>query len=160
METLELETLELPPRLPVNNSRGEGGRSGRMITDVDRRRLGTLLTTREGRASGTMRSIDRLTTLLEDACSVAAIEAPKTLVTMNTTVELVDVETGSCRLVTMVYPPDTDDVPDGASVIEPLGLALIGCQVGDVLQCPDEPGRDFRITEIIYQPERTGNRHL
>jgi regulator of nucleoside diphosphate kinase len=131
-----------------------------MITDVDRRRLGTLISTREGRAWCTTQSIGKLEALLEDAEPILAAEAPDTLVKMNTTVELVDVDSGSHRLLTVVYPHDLDDAPDAVSVIEPLGLALIGCHVGDVLQCPGEAGHGLRIEEIVYQPLRAGAHYL
>jgi regulator of nucleoside diphosphate kinase len=102
----------------------------------------------------------QLETLLEDASPVVAAEAPETLVTMNTTVKLVDVDSGARRLLTVVYPQDADDAPNAASIVKPWGLALIGCQAGDVLQCPGEPRHDLRIAEIVYQPERAGPHHL
>jgi regulator of nucleoside diphosphate kinase len=155
-----MKTLELSPRPAVTKNRRGRRSSARTITDVDRRRLGTLTLTREGRAWGTTQSMGELETLLEDALPVVAADAPMTLITMNTTVKLVDVDAGSSRLVTVVYPQDADDVPNAASIVTRSGLALIGCQVGDVLQCPDKPGRDIRIAEIVYQPERAEARHL
>jgi len=155
-----MRTLELSPRRAVTKNRRGRRSSDRMITDVDRQRLGTLISTREGRAWGTTPLMGKLETLLEDASPVAKADAPETLVTMNTTVKLVDVEAGSSRLVTVVYPQDADDVPTAASIVTRWGLALIGCQVGDVLQCPGEPSRDFRIAEIVFQPERAGAHRL
>ena len=155
-----MKTLELSPRRAVTKNRRVRRSSDRMVTDVDRRRLGTLISTREGRAWGTTQSMGKLETLLEDASPVVRVEAPETLVTMNTTVKLVDVDSGARRNLTVVYPQDADDVPNAASVVEPLGLALIGCQAGDVLQCPGEPDHDLRIAEIVYQPERAGAHHL
>jgi regulator of nucleoside diphosphate kinase len=155
-----MKTLELSPRRAVAKHRRVRRSSDRMITDVDRRRLGTLISTREGRAWGTTQSMGQLETLLEDALPVVAADAPETLVTMNATVELVDVDSGARRCLTVVHPQDADDVPNAASIVTPLGLALIGCQVGDVLQCPGEPDHVLRIAEIVDQPERTGTRYL
>ena len=151
-----MKTLELSPRRALTKNRRVRRSSDRMITDVDRRRLGTLISTREGRAWGTTQSMGQLETLLEDATPVVTAEAPETLVTMNSTVKLVDVDSGARRFVTVVYPQDADDVPDEASIVKPLGLALIGCQAGDVLQCPGEPDHVLRIAEIVDQPERAG----
>jgi regulator of nucleoside diphosphate kinase len=95
-----------------------------------------------------MQSLHKLEELLEDASAVAASDVPETLVTMNTTVELAGDASGARRRVTVVYPQDVDDVPNGASVTDPLGLALLGCHVGDVLQCPGEPGHGHRIAEV------------
>jgi regulator of nucleoside diphosphate kinase len=154
-----MKTLELPPRCAVTKNRRLRRNSDRMITDVDRRRLGTLISTREGRAWGTTQSLGQLETLLEDASPIGAADAPETLVTMNTTVKLVDVDSGARRILTVVYPQDADDVPNAASIAKPLGLALVGCQVGDVLQSPGEPDHDLRIAEIIYQPQRADAHH-
>ena len=122
-----------------------------MITDVDRRRLGTLTSTREGRIWGTTQPMAELEALLEDAVCVVAADAPERLVRMNATVELVDVSSGARRCLTVVYPQDSDDVPNAAPILEPLGLALIGRQAGDVLQCPSEPDHELRIAEVVYQ---------
>ena len=117
--------------------------------------------TREGRAWGTHYWLDELESRLEDASSIDSGHVPATLVTMNSTVKLVDDESGASRTVTLMYPQDFDVVPDGVSVFEPLGIALIGCKEGDVVQCPDELcGRHMRIVQIEYQPERAGARHL
>jgi regulator of nucleoside diphosphate kinase len=131
-----------------------------MITDLDRRRLGTLISNDEDRAWCTTQSIARLEALLEDAEPVVAADAPETLVTMNTTVELADLDSGSRQHLTLVYPKDAEEVPNAASVIEPLGLALIGCRLGDVLQCPGEAGHVLRIEEIVYRPERARAHNL
>ena len=155
-----MKTLELSSRRAVTKNRRVRRSSDRMITDVDRRRLGTLISTREGRGWCTTQSMGKLEALLEDTESVVAAEAPETLITMNTTVALADVDSGFPRLLTLVYPQDADDAPDAVSVVEPLGLALIGCHVGDVLQCPGEAGHGLRIAEVVYQPERAGAHYL
>ena len=155
-----MKKLRMPPRRTKSKPRRARRNRDRMITDVDRRRLGTLISNLEDRAWCTTQSIAQLEALLEDAEPVVAADAPETLVTMNTTVELADVDSGSHRHLTVVYPQDADDVPHAASVVEPLGLALIGCRLGDVLQCPGEGGHVLRIEEIVYQPERAGAHNL
>jgi regulator of nucleoside diphosphate kinase len=155
-----MKTLRMSPRRTISKNHRARRNPERMITDVDRRRLGSLISTRGDRAWCTMQSIGKLDALLEDAKPVVAADAPDTLVTMNTTVELADVDSGSRRLVTVVYPQDADDAPSAASVVEPLGLALIGCHLGDVLQCPGDAGQALRIAEIVYQPERAGAHNL
>jgi regulator of nucleoside diphosphate kinase len=132
-----------------------------VVSDVDRCRLGTLLTTEEGRAWGSHYWLEELESRLEDASSIDSGHVPATLVTMNSTVKLVDDESGASRTVTLIYPQDFDVVLDGVSVFEPLGIALLGGEEGDVVQCPDELcGRHMRIDQIEYQPERSGARYL
>lgn len=132
-----------------------------LITEVDRRRLGALLTTSGGRAWGTLRTVGGLETLLEDAYALSAIDVPKTLVTMNSTVKLTDLDSGVRRTVTLVYPQDVDESLNAVSVTEPLGVALLGCQVGDMVQSLDESiEQNLRVTELLFQPERAEAGHL
>lgn len=130
------------------------------VTDVDRSRLGTLLGRDGFSAWGDRRSLAELAETLENCASVDARFAPKTLVTMNTAVSLVDIQTGEPRTVTLVYPQDVDLFPDGVSVLEPLGAALLGCHVGDVVQSAEQPQCRLRIAEVVYQPEREKAFHL
>jgi regulator of nucleoside diphosphate kinase len=132
-------------------------RKNAVITTADRRRLGAWVATDEGRAWGDARWRDELRAILEKARPVEAELAPEDLVTMNTSVTLVDVDTGERHDYTIVYPEDIDLVPNALSVLDPLGTALIGCQLEDVVQCPDEHcDRRYRVVEIIYQPEHAG----
>jgi regulator of nucleoside diphosphate kinase len=132
-----------------------------VVTKTDRRRLGSLLTTPAGRAWGTLETIGKLESLLEDATSVHRNEAPETLVTMNTTVKLVEPNSGARRTVTLVYPQDLGVFPNAVSVTDPLGVALIGCHVGDVIQSQEDASDgNLRVAEIIYQPEHAGARFL
>lgn len=133
------------------------GDSWPRITDADRCRLGRLLASPEARAWGAACWRAELEWALEQAEAVDPRHAPKFLVTMNTNVTLVDLATRELRTATLVYPDDVDLVSDGVSVFEPLGVALLGCKVGDVIQCPIEQcRRRFRVAEIAHQPEQAG----
>lgn len=127
------------------------------ITDADRCRLGSLLTSREGRIWGRARNVRILDARLEDAAPVKTRETPQGLVTMNSTVELLDLLSGERRLVTLAYPEDCEFLADGVSVLDPLGIELLGRQIGDTV-CQDT--RRLRITRIAYQPEAAGALHL
>jgi regulator of nucleoside diphosphate kinase len=128
-----------------------------LITDPDRCRLGSLLASCESRSWGNARQVRTLDARLEDAEPVNREATPRNLVTMNSTVELLDVRSGDRRRATLVYPADSDLVSDSISVFEPLGTQLLGSQIGDTLANGD---RQFRITQILYQPETAGDRHL
>jgi regulator of nucleoside diphosphate kinase len=127
------------------------------ITDADRRRFGTLLTSCEGRAWGRASSLSTLEARLEDADMIHSKSAPRNLVTMNSSMELSDVGSGARRRVTLVYPADCDLVADGVSVFEPLGADLLGCHVGDIVSFGN---RQCRINGILFQPESAGAWHL
>ena len=131
------------------------------VTDSDRRRLGLLLATREGRAWGSSRGLGKLEATLEDAEPVESSRTPETLVTMNTTVKLTDLGTGQPRTVTLVYPDDVDLVPDGISVFKALGTALIGHKVGDVVESAQQHvRRKLIVAKIVFQPEKAGVDYL
>lgn len=126
-----------------------------LVTKADRRRLGALLATSEGRAWGSLQTVGELDALLEDAVPVSSRDAPETLVTMNSTVRVVDVDSGEERTVTLVYPADAGEWNDEVSVTDPLGVALLGSEVGDMLQSPDDASaQHLRVAELLYQPER------
>lgn len=126
-----------------------------LVTNADRRRLGSLLATSEGRAWGTLQTVGALEALLEEAVAVSSRDVPKTLVTMHSTVKIVDVDSRAERILTLVYPAETGDSSDAVSVTDPLGVALLGCEVGDMVQSADKPTeRRLRVSELLYQPER------
>jgi regulator of nucleoside diphosphate kinase len=60
-----------------------------------------------------------------------------------------------------VYPDDAD-VNDGKlSVLAPLGTALLGASVGDVVEFRTPGGvRRLKVERILYQPEAAGDFHL
>jgi len=131
------------------------------VSDTDRSRLGRLLESPECHAWGEKRCLADLEWILEQAQSDDARLVPQTLVTMNTTLTLNDIVTNERRAITLVYPDDVDLVANGVSIFEPLGVALLGCTVGDVIQCPAEDcQRRLRVDRIIRQPEQAGAWHL
>jgi regulator of nucleoside diphosphate kinase len=133
----------------------------RCVNDSDRCRLGRLLIDEEpcGWADPSGRA--NLEVILEQAAPVKTTATPEDLVTMNTKVRLAELPTEKRRTVTLVYPDDVDLASDAISILEPLGTALLGSMIGDVIQCAGEKyGRRFRVIEIIYQPEHAGSFHL
>lgn len=69
-----------------------------------------------------------------------------TVALVNSRVRLTDLASGRSRTCTIVEPEDSVIVPDGISISCPLGAALMGCQVGDVIQCWElTRSRDLRI---------------
>jgi regulator of nucleoside diphosphate kinase len=133
----------------------------RRVTYTDRCRLGQLISDQQCCPWGSPDCFATLEVLLEGAEAVEAHKAPVNLLTMNSMVRLSMLPSEKRRTVTLVYPDDVDLAPDGISVLEPLGTALLGRKVGDVIQCPDEKcQRRFLIVEVVYQPEHAGAFHL
>ncbi len=79
---------------------------------------------------------------------------PDDVVTMGTTVLLRELETDEPWTFTICYPEDADVRKDRLSVLSPVGTAIIGCRVGDVVRWPVPGGTvRIRIESIENQPE-------
>jgi len=131
------------------------------LTSTDRCRLGQLLSSEDIRGMTTWQMIDDLEWRLEEADAVQPESIADDVVIMNSTVRLVHAELPLQVAVTVVYPEDVDLIDEGVSVLEPLGACLVGCEAGDVVECEKqlEPGQ-WRIAEILFQPERAGKFEL
>ena len=88
-------------------------------------------------------------------------DVPSGVVTMNSTVRF-EVESSKDEFrLTLVYPKDLDDSGEKISILAPVGSALLGLSEGDEIEWP-KPGGGMmrvRITEVTYQPERSGEYH-
>ncbi len=80
---------------------------------------------------------------------------------MNSTVRLKDLDTEKEMIYTVVFPSDADVAQNKISVLAPIGTALIGYRVGDIITWKVPAGlRKLRVEEIIYQPEAAGHYDL
>jgi len=150
MKTIRRER-DLAPS--VTTSGGWRARPRRpMITCEDRRKLGSLVTDEQGRLEPQVGALDAR---LDDALYVERDEIPATVVTMNATVELVNLRTKECILAMLVYPDEAEFFDNAVSVLKPLGVALLGASVGSVIQCRGDRGTArFKVVSITHQPEQ------
>jgi regulator of nucleoside diphosphate kinase len=129
----------------------------RVITTLDRRRLGSLLLTPLARRSEWSAELGRL---LSRALVVPRSRIGPDVVTMNSIV-VCSTHGGDALERKLVYPWDADDAADQVSVLSPLGLALLGSRVGARL--PDGLARSsaspWGISRLLYQPEEAGDRY-
>jgi regulator of nucleoside diphosphate kinase len=92
---------------------------------------------------------------------VAPGKVPKDLVTMNSRVRFRDLGSSERETYTLVYPEMADLELERLSVLTPLGAALLGASVGDVVECNTPGGiRRLKIEKLLYQPEAAGDFHL
>ena len=86
---------------------------------------------------------------------------PDNVITMNSKFKLKDLDSGEEMIYTLVFPEDADIYKNKISIYAPMGIALIGYRVGDIIEWP-VPGGILRIKvlEIIYQPEASGDFNL
>lgn len=132
-----------------------------LITDNDRRRLGTMLDDSQLARIERREHLYSLETTLDRANAVLPTEVPEDVVTMNSTVEICDLDDREPEVYTLVYPERADAFASRISVLSPLGRAILGHRIGDVVAVHTPSGRRrIRIETILFQPERAGDYHL
>ena len=92
---------------------------------------------------------------------VAPSEVAADVVTMNSRVRLQDEASGQTLECNLVFPSEADASANRISIVAPLGTAILGYRVGDTVTWPMPGGeRQYKIVEIVYQPEAAGDLHL
>jgi regulator of nucleoside diphosphate kinase len=129
-----------------------------VLTHFDHHRLHGLLRLFRMRSHVNPWNLTALELELGRARTVAPDAIPSDVITMNSKVVLRDLAAGERLCLTLVFPDAVAHDAQHVPVLSPLGLALLGCRVGDVLEY-SEPGRPQRllIEKIEYQPEARGN---
>lgn len=98
---------------------------------------------------------------LERAVIVEPTEMPKNVVTMNSHIDVEDIDSGKITTLHLVYPEDADISKQKVSVFSPIGTAIVGYGLGDIIEWPVPSGvKQFKIKDIHYQPEASGDYHL
>jgi regulator of nucleoside diphosphate kinase len=131
-----------------------------VITEADFDRLKGLTDSPRHRSLNAMRLLT-LAEELERGKVVTPTEVPKDVVTMHSRVRVWDIGAEESETYTLVYPDDADIEEGKVSVLAPLGTALLGARVGQVVEFDAPAGlRRLRIRKILYQPEAAGDFHL
>lgn len=119
------------------------------ITQVDFTKISSLLATMKAGSS------DLLEEELSRAVIVDSEELPPDVVSMNSQVSFQDVETGKETIVTLVYPHEADIEANKISILTPVGSALIGLRVGQVIHWPFPNGkkRQLKVTSVLCQAD-------
>jgi regulator of nucleoside diphosphate kinase len=85
---------------------------------------------------------------------------PPDVVTLSSRVQVRDLATGEAFVYALVLPLDADFARGRISVLAPLGTAILGQRVGDVIGVRAPGGiRTLRVENILYQPEAAGDFH-
>lgn len=127
------------------------------ITDQDMKRLNGLLETARRHNYHIRTDLAELEAELARGHIIASAQIPPDVITMNSTVYLVDLETGEEMVYTLVFPNEADIEQNRISILAPVGTALLGYKVGDTVEW-QVPGGLSRLSvkEILYQPEASG----
>ncbi len=130
------------------------------VTDFDSKRLKSLIVTASAPNSRINNWLYKLGLLLEKAKVVSSDRIKSDIVTMNSRIKLKDKSGKEEIQISLVFPvtsikeltPDFEEYH--VSVLSPVGLSVLGRQIGDVI------GECIIIAEMLYQPEAEGDYHL
>lgn len=127
-----------------------------IITQKDYLRLTSLVEANEGE------NVENLEAEIERATVVSDDQLPGDIVTMNSTVEYIDIKNETVSVMTLVYPKDSMPEKNKVSILAPLASALIGLKVGQEIDWPFPSGemKRLRVHTVVYQPEAEGNFEL
>ena len=97
---------------------------------------------------------------LRRARVVPRSDVPSEVITMNSVVRLRDLDTDEVEEYELAYPAEADVAHNRISVLAPIGTAILGYRLGDVIEWPVPAGlRRLQVEEVLYQPERAGVLH-
>ena len=126
-----------------------------IITNSDRRRLEHLLASEFTEAILPKSYLTDLRTELQRAKIVDSEEVPSDVITMDSTVRLRDLDTDEVETYTLVYPNQANIAENKLSILAPIGTAILGYRLDDVIRWRVPSGRRrLRVEEVVYQPER------
>ena len=129
------------------------------ITRNDLERLKKVLEETRRTATLDSDSLADLEAELERAEVVDSTAVPPDVVTMNSTVTLLDLESGEEETYTLVFPENAAG-RGRISVVAPIGTAMLGYRVGDVFEWEVPAGkRRLQVKQVHYQPEAAGDHH-
>jgi regulator of nucleoside diphosphate kinase len=127
------------------------------ITEDDMARLRELV--RQGRMASRkdQKHLAELDQELDLAEVIEAGDVMRDVVTMHSTVRVRDVDSGTSKVYTLVFPVEADIEQERISVLAPIGTALLGFRSGDVFDWRTPGGtRRLQIEEVLFQPEAAG----
>ncbi|MDD3087286.1 MAG: GreA/GreB family elongation factor [Candidatus Omnitrophica bacterium] len=105
--------------------------------------------------------IEELEIELNRAIIVNDDNIPQGIVTMNTKVCLQDMETKKDEVYQLVYPEDADIEQNKISVLAPIGTAILGYKVGDIIEWNVPAGlRKLRVKKVLYRVESAKGYHF
>ncbi|HEY3177171.1 MAG TPA: GreA/GreB family elongation factor [Candidatus Polarisedimenticolia bacterium] len=102
-------------------------------------------------------NVDLLERRLYEAEIMPADRIGPDLVTINSEVQVEDLDAHEEIVFRVVLPAAADPASGNVSVLAPLGMAVPGRRIGDNVTCETPGGlHRLRVEGIVYQPERVG----
>jgi len=131
------------------------------ISEFDLKRLKELIKVAEEFGDKrVVRYLEELDEELDRGESMKPQEIPHDVITMNSTFRLRNVDTDEQTVYTLVFPGEADSAKGRISILAPIGTAVLGYKLGDVIEWEVPAGcKRFKVEEILYQPEAAGEYH-
>ena len=99
--------------------------------------------------SNTTAALEKLRDELDRAVVIDPAAFPVDVVTMDSTVEFEDLGTSEIEEYTITFPDRADVERKRISILAPIGTALIGCRVGDVVKWSTPGGiRQLKVRRV------------
>lgn len=128
-------------------------RSPIYITHEDMKKLKALLSSATN-PERDQECIAELEEELDKAIIVDSKDIPRQVITMNSKFCLRSLEDNKLHVLTLVYPHEADISKGKLSILAPVGVAVIGYRVCDIIEWDVPKGAiRLRVESIIYQPE-------
>lgn len=127
------------------------------LSDYDYARLKALIEKQRESPRADPVLLARLEARIAAAKVVPPEYVPDTSVSLNSRVRFKNLSNREQSEYTLVFPGEADIEKGKVSILSPIGAALIGASVGDVVECAAPAGvRRLRIEQILFQPEAAG----
>lgn len=125
------------------------------VTNEDMQRLRRLVDNLQAASTAENSNLAALEEELERAQVVDAKRIRPDVITLNSQVRIMDLDSGRVLEYEVVYPNTRGrSSVNTLSVLAPLGTALLGYRAGDTIEWPVPRGkRRLRVMEVMYQPE-------
>lgn len=131
------------------------------ITEHDAARLRALIASAREFGHEEEKYLKQLELEINRSLIVKPKEIPSDIITMNSEIHLIDLETNEETVYKLVFPDAADPAQGRISILAPIGTALLGYQVGDIIDWEVPAGNvKFKIERITYQPEAAGDYNL
>jgi len=131
------------------------------ITNNDMKRLRELIRVAREFGNGGKKYLRDLENELDNGKVVDSRHVPQDVITMNSNVRLKDINTQKEMICWLVFPDDSNADQGKISILAPIGTALLGYKIGDIIEWKVPAGlAKFKVEEILYQPEAAGDYHL
>jgi regulator of nucleoside diphosphate kinase len=117
------------------------------ISRVDYTKLRLLVAT--ALHSNASAALEKLREELDRAAVIDPAAFPADVVTMDSTVEFEDLGTSEIEEYTITFPENADVERKRISILAPIGTALIGCRVGDIVKWSTPGGiRQLKVRRV------------